>query len=441
MKIQLFCLHVLALFQLNLCAMSTKDDRILNSNGQEINLKGINWFGFNNQASMVDGLWGGSNAMAGDFATVVYRMQLLGFNAVRIPFSFKDLYTLTPRDYITSCTIPSISAIQASVTNASASVVEGTVTPPMIAPPARIPGKCNDYFPNDTTLNRFLWTVNFFAKNGFYVLIDNHLREDQTAFENQALWVQHWTDLVSQISSNPISKKMLMIDILNEPDEYSIRWEATASRPALKELYISVMNAVYPINPEILFFIEGTGQEGIGANFGDGFATDPNLINGMSNPTLFFDTLLTKPYVNHVVISPHIYPPSVTGATSNFSGIGLYKRLSDSFGYLTKTGYCHGSCKKFPVAIGEFGSHFTAANDLRSMSDLASYLNNSGAAADGRHTAIKNWFYWSWNPNSSDTGGIVGDNWVEIQWKKIDYLITIGLNPWYKSIVSTKLGS
>jgi hypothetical protein len=41
---------------------------------------------------MVDGLDAGNSTwIAADFATVVYRLKLLGFNAVRLPFSFNDL--------------------------------------------------------------------------------------------------------------------------------------------------------------------------------------------------------------------------------------------------------------------------------------------------------------------------------------------------------------
>ncbi len=233
-----------------------------------------------------------------------------------------------------------------------------------------------------------------------------------------------------------------MIDILNEPDNFGIRWEASGQTPALKDLYLSVMDAIYPINPQALFFIEGTGQGGIGANWGDGFATDPTLVaqNGLSSAKPFFDTLLSKPYLNQVVISPHVYPPSVTGASQNFTGAGLYNRLSNSFGYLTQPGYCSGSCKTFPVAIGEFGSHFTSANDIQSMKDIAKYLNDP--TTDNRHHPIKNWFYWSWNPNSGDTGGLVDDNWLNVVWNKIDYLSTIGLMPWYtKGGTVTKTGT
>ncbi len=428
------CFIFMAFLQMQLCAMTTKEDRIINAAGQEILLKGVNWFGFNNQATMVDGLWSGSGPIASDFATIVYRMQLLGFNAVRLPFSFKD-FNLQPQNLNKYCKLPTIAAIQLSVTNPSVATT-GTI-PPMLAPPPRTVDQCDDYFPNDNTLNRFLWTVNFFAKNGFYVLIDNH-SEDTTVIENKQQWVQKWTDLVSKISKDPVSKSMLMVDILNEPDQFNIRWEASGNLPALKDLYISVMDAVYPVNPEVLFFVEGTAQGDIGANWGDGFSVSQNI----SNPKSFFDTLLTKPYVNQVVISPHVYPPSVTGANSDYTGSGLYARLNESFGYLTKTGYCKTTCKKFPVAIGEFGSRFETTQDIQSMQDIAKYLNNTSDAADQNHQPIGNWFYWSWNPNSSDTGGLVGDNWLDIQWKKIDYLVTLGLKPWYlKSVVPAKTGT
>ncbi|HSX37466.1 MAG TPA: cellulase family glycosylhydrolase, partial [Chlamydiales bacterium] len=419
-------------------AMTTKGNQIINSNGEVVELKGINWFGFNNGDTMVDGLWAGPDGLSLDFATVVYRMQLLGFNAVRLPFSFKDLNGLSPKVYSQTAAQATQSEIQASVTDPSVSVPAGSTIPAQNSPPTIVnAGVSNSYLPNDTTLNRFLFVVNFFAKNGFYVLIDNHLREDQTVLQSgTAAWVKNWVNLVTAISKDPVSKKMLMIDILNEPDNYGVRWEASGSLPGLRTLYLAMMDAVYPVNPDALFFIEGAGQGGIGCNWGDGFCTDAALIsaNGLSDPTLFFSALMHKPYLNQVVISPHVYPPSVTGASTGASGTSLWTRLSESFGYLTQGGFCPAgstTCKVFPVALGEFGSTFTDARDLQTMPDLASYLNNTGSAADGQHKAIKNWFYWDWNANSGDTGGIVADDWRTINWVKVRYLTGVGLNPWY----------
>lgn len=423
----------LMIFSFQSFAMTTKGNQIINDEGQPVELKGANWFGFNNQSTMVDGLWGGPDSISFDFATVVHRLQLLGFNAVRLPFSFKDLYGTNPRNYAQQCKVASLSDIQASVTNPSINPGDKTISP-LGSPASRKEGMCNDYLPNDSTLNRFLWVVDFFAKNGFYVLIDNHLREDQTAIENKDKWVQDWVKLATEISKNPEASKKVMIDILNEPDNFGIRWEASGDKPGLSDLYLSAMDAIYKVNPHFLFFIEGTGQGGINANWGDGFATDPQAISqyGLSNPNPFFQALMTKPYVNQVVLSPHIYPPSVTFTPQNSEGAGLFNRLSTSFGTLTDKGYCvEGTCKVFPVAPGEFGSHFKEEADLKTMNDMAQYFNNVGSAADKKHQPIKSWFYWSWNVNSGDTGGLVKDNWRDIEWKKIDYLTQIGLNPWY----------
>lgn len=71
------------------------------------------------------------------------------------------------------------------------------------------------------------------------------------------------------------------------------------------------------ISPTTLFFIQGSGQTLHGAMcWGDGFITDKTLIaqTGMSDPNPFFVSLLQKPYLNNVVISPHYYPPSISHA-------------------------------------------------------------------------------------------------------------------------------
>jgi aryl-phospho-beta-D-glucosidase BglC (GH1 family) len=419
-------------FSLILCifhveAMTTSGEDIFNTEGEIVELKGVNWFGFNTNLSMVEGLENESS-LAADFATVVYRLQLLGFNAVRLSFSFKDLYELEPQIYLKQYTVPSLTMIQESVTNPAYPVAEGKIIPPMHAPPL-YPSVCNDYLPNTSTFDRFVWVVNFFAENGFYVLIDNHLREDQLVLNDKEKWIKCWKELVTALSAQPAAKDRLMIDILNEPDNFKIRWEQ------LQDLYLSAMDALYPINERALFFIEGTGQGGIGANWGDGFATDPKVIAEyeLSDPNPFFRELLNKPYLNQVVISPHVYPPSVTRQDKGFTGHELAHRLSTSFGALGQNfGYCDGmNSHVFPIAIGEFGSNLADQKDIDCLNDLVDYFNHTGVLADGKHPLIKSWFFWSWNPTSRNTKGVVEANWVDIVWKKIDYLTKIGLRPWY----------
>lgn len=82
-------------------------------------------------------------------------------------------------------------------------------------------------------------------------------------------------------------------------------------------------------------------------------------------------------------------------------------------------GYTYnGVTKLFPVVPGEFGSFFNSssnpcvnagcmAEEGRSLYSIRDYFNNAAGGKDGKHAKINNWFYWSWNSNSGDTGGLV----------------------------------
>lgn len=143
-------------------------------------LQGINWFGFNNGSTMLDGLWG-QDALSKDFATVVHRLQLLGFNSVRLPFSFQDLHNLPAKDWCSHWQCPAGSEVANSVVPPGRRFSAAPTLPALPSPPVRCQtNTCNDYLPSSSTYERFCWVVHFFAHNGFCVLIDNHLREDQT---------------------------------------------------------------------------------------------------------------------------------------------------------------------------------------------------------------------------------------------------------------------
>ena len=46
---------------------------------------------------MLEGLWVEGSALQRDLAIITQRIRLLGFNAIRLPFSFQDLFNLSPR--------------------------------------------------------------------------------------------------------------------------------------------------------------------------------------------------------------------------------------------------------------------------------------------------------------------------------------------------------
>ncbi len=59
-------------------------------------------------------------------------------------------------------------------------------------------------------------------------------------------------------------------------------------------------------------------------------------------------------------------------------------------------------------------SHDVQDTDIAFMADMGAYMRNEGAAVDGRHSRMQNLCWWSWNPNSWDTGGIMLDDWLTV---------------------------
>ena len=51
-------------------------------------MQAFNWGGFDDGSTFLGGLYVNRSIDVGDMAMVVYRAQLLGFNAVRLPFRF-----------------------------------------------------------------------------------------------------------------------------------------------------------------------------------------------------------------------------------------------------------------------------------------------------------------------------------------------------------------
>ena len=421
----------------SLSFVTSSAGQLLGVDGQALFMKGVNWFGFEYSGhSMVDGLSFGSSSISQDFATVVYRQQLLGFNTVRLPFSFQNLFGgAYPDAWTQPCSIDTKDTVVKATSDPSVSTVSSDAPLPKSPAPV-LSGVCNNYLPSDTILNRYLYVVRYYAQNGFYVLIDNHLNVDPTAVNNPTLWVQYWRQLAQMIASDPLTAPYVVMEILNEPDSYGFRWESGNGKTAYGDLLLQAMDAIQSVAPGQAMMIEGTGQLGLGVNWGNGFATNSPLISstGISDPNAFFTQLLTRSYVNQVIIAPHIYPASITGSTGQ-SGQALYSTLTEAVGYLNDVGYCSGTtCHKFPIVMTETGSMLTDPRDLSFFNDLIPYIQNTGQGVDGGHNAFAGSVWWAWNNNALDTGGLVGSDWTTILWQKVQLLQTLmTLRPWYTS--------
>ena len=152
------------------------------------------------------------------------------------------------------------------------------------------------------------------------------------------------------------------------------------------------------------------------------------------------------------MLGPHVYGPSVSGATTGYTGAQLWNRLTASFGSKASTGFCHqGACNKFAVVLGEFGTNYItpklsyipwdqtykltdvvwqqqAAQDSLWFASLVTYMHKLEASASD-HNPMANWIFQAWATLDASTSGLAGDLVISdrgsssMNWDKIQKLV------------------
>ncbi len=99
----------------------------------------------------------------------------------------------------------------------------------------------------------------------------------------------------------------------------------------------------------------------------------------------------------------------------------------------TSSGRCGGATSTSrtspPIYLGEFGTRLTDPKDVIWYEAITSYLSgdfdNNGTIDIAEGTQDLSWTFWSWNPNSTDTGGILANDWNSVNTDKMVYLEAI----------------
>ncbi len=340
-----------------------------------LHLYGVNWFGFETPNYVVHGLW------SRNYKDMLKQIKSLGFNAIRLPFCTKTIEGMTPTgiDYSKNPDLQGLNSLQ---------VME------------KIVEAANEL--------------------GLFVLLDYHrigcnyieplwYTEDFTEQD----YINTWKKVAEVFKKYP---NVIGADLKNEPHSEgsgdslyttgatwgynpATDWNLAAAR---------IGEAVLSIAPNWLIFVEGTQVTNpqIDSSYKWGYNAwwGGNLMAVREYPVDLPD--------NKLVYSPHVYGPDVYDQPY-FEEPDFPNNMPDIWYH--HFGYVQMDLNR-PIVIGEFGGKYGHGGDPKDViwqNAIVDWFKQNG---------FYNFFYWSWNPNSGDTGGILQDDWVHIWKDKYDNL-------------------
>ncbi len=106
--------------------------------------------------------------------------------------------------------IPVIDVIVSSASYQCASLFHAGRIPVKnpVTPQKANSGICNSYLPEDSTFNRFIYVVQFLARNNFYLLLDNQFNFDTTAVTDTQGWLEARHSFVHQLNNNAAERML-----------------------------------------------------------------------------------------------------------------------------------------------------------------------------------------------------------------------------------------
>jgi endoglucanase len=340
--------------------LATSGNQIVDASGTPVRIAGVNWFGMETSTFAPHGLW------TRGYREMMDQMKSLGFNTIRLPYADQLFDT-------------------ASLPNG----IDFSKNPDLV-------GKSGIEVMDEI--------VSYADEIGLWVILDHHRSEAGNGPNGSGLWSTQaypetvWIRNLTMLAGRYAGSAVIGIDLHNEPhgpatwgDGSATDWRLAAERAG---------NAVLAANPDLLIIVEGIERASSGSYWWGG-----NLSNAASHP-------VRLAVANRLVYSPHDYPASVY-QQPYFSDPSYPSNLTDvwdaNWGFLFREGIA-------PVMLGEFGSRLETASDRAWFSAMVDYLGGD-LDGNGSHDLPSgsqgiSWTYWSWNPNSGDTGGILADDWT-----------------------------
>jgi endoglucanase len=356
--------------------LHTSGNKILDSTGATVRLTGLNWFGMETDNKTFHGLWS-SNPWRSQLDT----MARLGYNTLRVPFSDDALKA-----------------------GAVATGINDYINPDLVGlSPLQILDKIIEYA----------------GGKGMRIILDRHrpTAAGQTALwytssVSEATWISDWQALARRYAGNTT---VIGADLHNEPHAEGTNPAATGAcwgcGVTARDWRLAAEragNAILSVQSNWLIFVEGVScpSGGLSNVWDNDPSNDEDCGWWGGNLSKAGDFPVRLSVANRVVYSPHEYATSVYHQTwfddptypANMPAI-----WDHYWGYLYKQNIA-------PIMMGEFGSTLQNPVDAVWLRNLLAY---TGSGVTGM-----SFTYWSWNPNSGDTGGIALDDWTTINTTK-----------------------
>lgn len=237
---------------------------------------------------------------------------------------------------------------------------------------------------------------------GIRIILDNHRSTPGGGPESSGLWysdayperrwIEDWKALADRYKGNDA---VIGMDLRNEP--FNACWGCGDPSKDWRLAAEKAGNAILSINPELLILVEGVAIYNNQSTWWGG-----NLMGAKEYPVR-----LQVP--NRLVYSPHEYPASIFPQSwfndPNYPN-NLVSVWDMHWGYLAAD---------TPILIGEFGTRLETERDRQWFQAFQSYIKSKRL----------HWTFWSLNPNSGDTGGLLLDDWTSVHPEKQAILKTI----------------
>ena len=365
--------------------LHVEGNKIVDKDGKQVWLTGVNWFGYNTGTNIFDGLWNS------DLNTSIQSIADHGFNLIRIPMSAELLLQWKNGQY----------------------------------PTANFNNATNYYLVGMNSLEIFDYIIGQCRASGMKIMIDIHCAKTDSMGHMANMWyngditTEKYQEALVWIAERYANDDTIIAyDLKNEPhgkpyEQEKAIWNDSKDKNNWKYIAEQTALKILEKNPNVLIMVEGTEIYPIDIKTnGDYSSTNDkdyyfNWWGGNLRGVKDYPVDLGK-YQDKLVYSPHDYGPTVYQQPwfqAGYNYDSLYKDCwHDNWLYIHEDGTA-------PLLIGEWGGFMREPN-LTWMTHMRSLIKNYHL----HHT------FWCFNANSGDTGGLVLDDFKTWDEEKYNFV-------------------